>query len=102
MLPARVYPIRPGYWPRWALVWSLIAFSLALVRLFPALGLRSWPGRLGLGVLGTSAWYALVVGGIGLELLNDQALFASVDIGIKIIDGHAQARLGDGAVGPPL
>ena len=29
-----------GYWPRWALVWSLIALNLALVRLLPSLGLR--------------------------------------------------------------
>jgi hypothetical protein len=37
-----------------------------LVRLFPPLGLRTWLGRAGLGVLGTSAWFALVVAGIGL------------------------------------
>jgi protein tyrosine phosphatase (PTP) superfamily phosphohydrolase (DUF442 family) len=55
-----------GYWPRWCLVWSLIAFGLALVRLFPTLGLGSWRWRLGVGVLGTSAWYALVVAGIAL------------------------------------
>jgi hypothetical protein len=55
-----------GYWPRWALVWSLIALNLALVRLVPPLGLRSWLRRAGLGVLGTSAWLALVVVGIGL------------------------------------
>ena len=55
-----------GYWPRWALVWSVIAFNLALVRLFPPLGLRSWPGRVGLGLLGTAAWFVLVAGGIGL------------------------------------
>jgi hypothetical protein len=55
-----------GYWPRWALVWSLIAFSLALVRLFPPLGLRSRWGRVGLWLLGSSAWYALVVAGIWL------------------------------------
>jgi hypothetical protein len=55
-----------GYWPRWCLVWSLIAFGLALVRLFPRLGLRSWRARLGLGAVGTAAWYALVVAGIWL------------------------------------
>jgi protein tyrosine phosphatase (PTP) superfamily phosphohydrolase (DUF442 family) len=55
-----------GYWPRWSLVWSLIAWNLALVRLFPPLGVRTWLGRAGLGVLGTAAWFALVVAGIGL------------------------------------
>jgi hypothetical protein len=55
-----------GYWPRWALVWSLIAFSLVLVRLFPRPGLRSWGAGAGLGLLGLSAWFALVVGGIWL------------------------------------
>jgi hypothetical protein len=55
-----------GYWPRWALVWSLIAFGLALVRLMPPLGIRSRPRRVGVWLLGASAWYALVVAGIGL------------------------------------
>jgi hypothetical protein len=55
-----------GYWPRWALVWSLIAFSLALVRLCPRLGLRTWLGYGGLAAGGTAVWFALVVGGIWL------------------------------------
>ena len=55
-----------GYWPRWALVWSLIAFGLALIRLFPPLELRTRSRRMGIGLLGASAWYALVVVGIGL------------------------------------
>src|SRR5438309_615709 len=50
-----------GYWPRWALVWSLIAFGLALVRLFPPLGCLRWPGRVGLWFVGAAGWYALVV-----------------------------------------
>jgi hypothetical protein len=57
-----------GYWPRWALVWALIAFALVLVRLFPPLPppLRTWLGCAGLGLVGASAWFALVCGGIGL------------------------------------
>jgi hypothetical protein len=55
-----------GYWSRWALVWALIAFSLALVRLFPPLGLRTWLRRGGLVLVGTAAWLALVFGGIAL------------------------------------
>jgi protein tyrosine phosphatase (PTP) superfamily phosphohydrolase (DUF442 family) len=55
-----------GYWPRWALVWSLIAFSLAMVRLFPPLQLPSWRSRGAVGLLGTAAWLALVSGGIWL------------------------------------
>jgi protein tyrosine phosphatase (PTP) superfamily phosphohydrolase (DUF442 family) len=55
-----------GYWPRCAQVWSLIAFDLAMVRLFRPLRLPSWPARGAVGLLGTSAWLALVCGGIGL------------------------------------
>jgi protein tyrosine phosphatase (PTP) superfamily phosphohydrolase (DUF442 family) len=55
-----------GYWPRWAFVWALIAFGLAMVRLFPRPATRSWRFRGGVGVLGVAAWYALVVGGIWL------------------------------------
>jgi hypothetical protein len=55
-----------GYWPRWALVWALIAFGLVQVRLFPPLGLRTWLRRGGLALVGTAAWFALVVGGIWL------------------------------------
>jgi Tyrosine phosphatase family len=55
-----------GYWPRWALVLALIAFDLALLRVLTPLGVRSWPGRAGLGLLGATAWFALVAGGIGL------------------------------------
>jgi hypothetical protein len=56
-----------GYWPRWALVWALIAFNLALVRLFPPRRRpRSWR-RLGAWALGgTAVWFGLVVGGITL------------------------------------
>jgi hypothetical protein len=55
-----------GYWPRWALVWSLIAFSLVQVRLCPHLGLRSWRGVTALVLAGTSAWFVLVAAGITL------------------------------------
>jgi predicted protein tyrosine phosphatase len=55
-----------GYWPRWALVWGLIAFDLALVRALPALGpwvhWRRWALTFG----GGAAWFGLVVGGIWL------------------------------------
>jgi hypothetical protein len=60
----RVEPL--GYWPRWAFVWALIAFCLALVRLFPPLGPRTWLRRGGLALAGTLGWLALVAGGIGL------------------------------------
>ncbi len=55
-----------GYWPRWAFVWGQIAFSLAMVRLFPPLGIRGWPGKASLGLVGASAWLMLVVGGVWL------------------------------------
>jgi hypothetical protein len=60
----RVEPV--GYWPRWALVWGLIAFSLAQVRLFPPRRLHTWPRRGIATILGTASWFALVAGGIGL------------------------------------
>jgi hypothetical protein len=56
-----------GYWPRWAFVWGLIAFDLALVRALPALGSwlrwRSLALAAGCGV----AWFAIVVGGVWLS-----------------------------------
>jgi hypothetical protein len=81
-----------GYWPRWALVWALVAFNLALVRSLMPLrllgipveataaevegastaqqslrsGRQTWVRRLGVAALGFSAWYVLVVAGIAL------------------------------------
>jgi hypothetical protein len=55
-----------GYWPRWALVWALIAFALVPLRVFPPLQLGTWLRRGGLVLAGTSAWFALVVGGISM------------------------------------
>lgn len=54
-----------GYWPRWAMVWGLIAFSVVLVRTWPG-SLRTWRPALRTAVAGTAAWYLLVVGGIWL------------------------------------
>ena len=54
-----------GYWPRWALAWSLALYCAGLVRLLPALRGRRLR-NLGLAVAGPAAWYALVVAGIGL------------------------------------
>jgi hypothetical protein len=69
-----------GYWPRWALVWALVALNLALARLLLPLRLLgvavaeeltenrrpSWVRRLGVAALGFSAWYVLVVVGVAL------------------------------------
>src|SRR5206468_2259703 len=53
----------PGYWPRWAMIWGLMAFDLGLViELVPAL--RSRPGRWFVVVLAPPGWLALVVMGI--------------------------------------
>ncbi|HWE39111.1 MAG TPA: protein tyrosine phosphatase [Isosphaeraceae bacterium] len=54
-----------GYWPRFAMAWGLLAFDLALIRLWPAVALR-WSVR-GLGLAaGGLAWLVLVAGGIAL------------------------------------
>jgi hypothetical protein len=55
-----------GYWPRWAQVWSLIASSLTMVRLYPKFRRRTWLARGGRGLAAAAAWYALVLTGIGL------------------------------------
>jgi hypothetical protein len=54
-----------GYWPRWAMIWGLLAFDLALLReLAPAL---RWRVRALLVVpLVFSCWLTLVVGGVAL------------------------------------
>jgi hypothetical protein len=57
-----------GYWPRWAFVCGLVAFSAALVRILPRDRERGngWRVALRLGLGGVIAWYALVAAGIGL------------------------------------
>jgi hypothetical protein len=53
----------PGYWPRWAMIWGLMAFELGLViELVPRL--RSQTSRWLVVVLAPPAWLALVVLGI--------------------------------------
>jgi hypothetical protein len=56
-----------GYWPRWAFVWGLLAFDLAMVRVLPSLG--SWFGwrRWAFAAAGGAAWFGIVVGGIWLS-----------------------------------
>ena len=56
-----------GYWPRWAFVWALVAFSAALIRLQPRLVANR--RRLALAtqcVAGVTVWLALVM--VGIEL----------------------------------
>lgn len=53
-----------GYWPRWAFVFGLIAFDLALVKLLPPLPRPNRLLRLGYVALGSLCWFGLVVGGI--------------------------------------
>jgi hypothetical protein len=56
-----------GYWPRWAFVWALIAFDLALVLALPSLGTWfSWR-RWALAAASGAAWFGIVVGGIWLS-----------------------------------
>jgi hypothetical protein len=53
----------PGYWPRWAFDWGVLAFALALLRAVPGWPAR-WPGRTGLALGCVLAWTVLVFGGI--------------------------------------
>jgi hypothetical protein len=56
-----------GYWPRWAFVWALVAFALALVRLMPERSpARPSRASLALPLAAAGIWCALVVGGITL------------------------------------
>ena len=57
-----------GYWPRWSLVWGILAMNLAIVRLFPPWpkGSARWIG--GLGAAGAIA--ALIAGGLHLTWLH--------------------------------
>ena len=55
-----------GYWPRWALVWGLIAFDLALLKSLPRLGPLLGFRRLLVTAGGAGAWLALVVAGVWL------------------------------------
>ncbi|HZW31010.1 MAG TPA: protein tyrosine phosphatase, partial [Isosphaeraceae bacterium] len=54
-----------GYWPRWAMIWGLLAFDLGLlIELIP--GPHSRLSRWSLGILTPLGWLALVVLGIDL------------------------------------
>jgi predicted protein tyrosine phosphatase len=55
-----------GYWPRWAMIWALIAFDLGIViELAP--GLRSKARLLGAIPIASSAWLALVIAAVWLS-----------------------------------
>ena len=54
-----------GYWPRWAFVWGVMAFDLALLQLLPHPAARRRVVRItALGGAGAGLWLALTVGGI--------------------------------------
>ena len=54
-----------GYWPRWAMIWALLAFDLGLViELMPRL--KSRRSRWAMGLLAPAGWLVLVVLGIDL------------------------------------
>ncbi|MFO0910753.1 MAG: protein tyrosine phosphatase, partial [Isosphaeraceae bacterium] len=54
-----------GYWPRWFLVWALILFAAALIRLMPRPRLGP-VRRLASFAVAAGIWYVLVAGGIWL------------------------------------
>jgi len=59
----------PGYWPRWCLIWGMLAFDMGLwTALTPRF--QSWRRWLVIGPLGVSCWLALVVGGIWVAWLH--------------------------------
>jgi hypothetical protein len=54
-----------GYWPRWSMVWGLVAFDLALlIELVPLVRSRTKTRRWMVGLLAVPAWLILVVLGI--------------------------------------
>jgi hypothetical protein len=54
-----------GYWPRWAMIWGLLAFDLGeLIELIPLFGSRS--SRVLAGPLALAGWLGLVILGIDL------------------------------------
>jgi hypothetical protein len=61
-----------GYWPRWAFVWGLIAYDLALVQLLPPLpqGRRRWIRIAASSASGVGLWALLTVGGIWVTLYH--------------------------------
>lgn len=60
-----------GYWPRCAFLTGVIAFDLVLFRMLPRLeGRALWVRRSAYGVGATSAWLALVFGGIALTVYH--------------------------------
>ena len=56
----------PGYWPRWAFAWGMLAFGLALIRLAPDPPERR-SVRVGLTVMGGLAIWGFIAGGITLS-----------------------------------
>ena len=60
-----------GYWPRCALLTGLIAFDIALLRMLSRpKGGRVWLRRSVYGLAATSAWLALVFGGIAVTVIH--------------------------------
>jgi predicted protein tyrosine phosphatase len=53
-----------GYWPRWAFVWGMLAFDLALVRAMPVC--PSWGARWATRLACGTAWATLVAAGLWL------------------------------------
>jgi len=49
-----------GYWPRWAFLWGLLAFDLAMVRSLAARGLPSVGRRFGWTAAAAALWTAIV------------------------------------------
>ena len=55
-----------GYWPRWAFVWGIAAFDLALIQGLGTLDLGRGRSARRLGLAGVVAWGVIVASGIGL------------------------------------
>jgi hypothetical protein len=66
----RIEPL--GFWPRWALVWGLIAYGAAIVRMRPPIASeRRAFVRAGMyALLGSAAWFGLVVLGVTLTVFH--------------------------------
>jgi hypothetical protein len=56
-----------GYWPRWAFIWGLLAFDLAILRALVAKGVLSWWARLGTSAAGVGCWCIAVVLGVWIS-----------------------------------
>jgi hypothetical protein len=59
-----------GYWPRWAFVWSMLAFDLGLLRAWPASASPRGRWAALAVVVGAAAWAALIH--VGLDIVWTQ------------------------------